>query len=47
MAHEFKSMADGDGLSEVYVESPHISLCCQGHNRLDNLCNCEDGTIVW
>ncbi len=47
MAHEFKGMAGGDGLYAVDVESPHLSLCCQGHDCLDNLCNCEDGTIVW
>ncbi len=45
MAHEFKSMVGRDGLSAVDVESPHLSLCCQGHDRLDNLCNCEDGAI--
>ncbi len=47
MTHEFKSMTGRDGLSAVYVESPHLSLCCQGHDRFDNLCNCEDGAIVW
>ncbi len=45
--HEFKSMASKDGLSAVYVESSHLSLCRQGHDHLDYLCNCEDGTIVW
>ncbi len=47
MAHEFKGMAGRNGFSAVDVESPHLGLCCQGHDRLDNLCNCEDGTIVW
>jgi hypothetical protein len=47
MAHEFKGMVGGYGFSAVDVESPHLSLCCQGHDRLDNLCNCEDGAIVW
>ncbi len=47
MANEFKGMAGRDGFSAVDVESPHLSLCCQGHDRLDNLCDCEDGTIVW
>ncbi len=47
MAHEFEGMVGGNGLSAVDVESPHLSLCCQGHNRLDNLCDCEDGVIVW
>ena len=28
MTHEFKSMASRDGLSAVYVESSHLSLCC-------------------
>ncbi len=46
MTHEFKSMAGRDGLSAVYVESPHLSLCHQGHDCLDYLCNCEDGAIV-
>ncbi len=26
MTHEFKSMAGGDGLSTLYVESPHLIL---------------------
>ncbi len=47
MTHEVKSMVGGDGLSAVYVESSHLSLCHQGHDRLDYLCNCEDGAIVW
>ncbi len=47
MAHEFKCMAGGDGLSAVYVEMPHLSLGCQGHDSLDNLCKCEDGAIIW
>ncbi len=46
MTHEFESLASGDGLSAVYVESSHLSLCRQGHDRVDYLCNCEDGTIV-
>jgi hypothetical protein len=46
MTHEFESMEGGDGLSAVYVESSHLSLCHRGHDRLDYLCNCEDGTIV-
>ncbi len=45
--HEFKGMVGRDGLSAVDVESPHLSLCRRGHDRLDNLCNCEDGAIVW
>jgi hypothetical protein len=47
MTHEFESMAGRDGLSAVYVESAHLSLCCQGHDRLDYLCNCDDDSIVW
>ncbi len=47
MTHEFKSMASRDGFSAVYVESSHLSLCCQGHDCFDYLCNCEDGAIVW
>jgi hypothetical protein len=47
MTHEFKSMASGDSLSAVYVESSHLGLCHQGHDRFDYLCNCEDGAIVW
>ncbi len=47
MAHEFKGMVCRNGFSAVYVESPQLRLCCQGHDRLDNLCNCEDGAIVW
>ncbi len=47
MAHELEGMAGGNGFSAVDIESPHLSLCCQGHDRLDNLCNCEDGAIVW
>ncbi len=47
MAHEFKGMAGRNGLSAVDVESPHLSLCHQGHDCLDNLCNCEDGAFVW
>jgi hypothetical protein len=39
MTHEFGSVVDGDGLSAVYVESSHFSLCCRGHDRLDSLCN--------
>ncbi len=46
MAHEFEGMVRGDGFSAVDVESPHLSLCRQGHVRLDNRCNCEDGAIV-
>jgi hypothetical protein len=38
MTHEFKSMASGDGLSAVDVESSHLGLCCQGHDRFDYLC---------
>jgi hypothetical protein len=40
-------MAGGDVFSAVDVESPHLSLYRQGHDRLDNLCDCEDGAIVW
>ncbi len=47
MAHKFEGMVGGDGFSAVDVESPHLSLCRQGHDRLDNLWDCEDGTIVW
>ncbi len=47
MAHEFEVMVGKDCFSAVDVESPHLGLCCQGHDRLDNLCDCEDGTIVW
>ncbi len=47
MAHELEGMAGGNGFSAVDVESPHLSLCCRGHDRLDNLWNCEDGAIVW
>ncbi len=47
MTHEFESMASGGGLSAVDVESSHLSICHRGHDRLDYLCNCEDGTIVW
>jgi hypothetical protein len=47
MTHEFKSMARRDGLSAVYVGSSHLSLCHQGHDQFDYLCNCEDGAIVW
>ncbi len=47
MAHEFKGMAGGDSFSAVDVESPYLGLCRQGHDRLDNLCNCEDGAIFW
>ncbi len=36
MAHEFKGMVGGNGFSAVDVESPHLSLCCQEHDRLDN-----------
>ncbi len=46
MAHEFEGMVGGDGFSAVDVESPRLSLCHQGHDRLDNLCNSEDGAIV-
>ncbi len=46
IAHEFKGVAARDGFSAVDVESPHLSLSRQGHDRLDNLCNCEDGAIV-
>ncbi len=35
------------GFSAVDVECPHLSLCCQGHDRLDNLYDCEDGAIAW
>ncbi len=41
MAHEFKDMAGRDGFSAVDVESPHLGLCRQGHDHLDNLCDCE------
>ncbi len=47
MAHEFKGMACRNGFSAVDVESPYLGLCCQGHDCLENLCNCEDGAIVW
>jgi hypothetical protein len=47
MTHEFEGMADEDGFSAVDVESPHLSLCHQGYDRLDDMCNCEDGAIVW
>jgi hypothetical protein len=47
MAHEFKGMVGGDGFSAVDVESSHLSLCRQGHDRLDNLWDNEDGAIVW
>ncbi len=47
MAHEFEGMADRDGFAAVDADSPHISLCPQGHDRLDNLCNYEDDAIVW
>jgi hypothetical protein len=47
MIHEFKSMASKDGLSGVYVESSHLGLRHQGHDRFDYLRNCEDGAIVW
>jgi hypothetical protein len=47
MAHEFEGMVGGNGFSAADVECPHLSLCCQEHDRLDNLCNCEDGAIVW
>ncbi len=47
MAHEFKGMAGRDFLSAIDVESPHLGLGRQGRDRLDNLCNCEDGAIVW
>ncbi len=46
MAHEFECMAGGDGFSAVDVESPHLGFCCRGHDHLNNLCDCEDGTIV-
>ncbi len=46
MAHEFKGVAGRDDFSAFDVESPHLSLCHQGHDRLDNLCDCEDGAIV-
>jgi hypothetical protein len=46
MAHKLKGMAGGDGISAVDIESPHLSLCRQGHDCLENLCNCEDGAIV-
>ncbi len=39
MIHEFKSMASGDGLSAVCVESYHLGLCPRGHDRFDYLCN--------
>jgi hypothetical protein len=47
MVHEFEGMAGGYGFSAINVESPHLSLCCHVHDCLDNLCNCEDGTIFW
>jgi hypothetical protein len=47
MTHEIESMANGDGLSAVYVESSHLNLCSLGHDRFDYLCNYEDGAIVW
>ncbi len=47
MTHEFESMAGRNGFFTVDVESPHLSLCCQGHDHLDNLCDCEESTIVW
>ncbi len=47
MTHEFESIASGDGLSAVYVESSHLGLCHPGHDRLDYLYDCEDGTFVW
>ncbi len=47
MAHEFEGMAGRNGFSAVDVKSPHLSLFCRGHDRLDNLCDCEDGAIVW
>ncbi len=47
MAHEFKGMAGRNGFSAVDVECPYLSFCCQGHDHLDNLYDCEDGTIVW
>jgi hypothetical protein len=47
MTHEFESMAGRDSLSAVCVESSHLGLCHQGHDRFDYLCNCEDGTIIW
>jgi hypothetical protein len=28
MTHEFESMASRNGLSAIYVESSHLSLCC-------------------
>ncbi len=45
MAYEVEGMAGRNGFSAVDVESPHLSLCCRGHDRLDNLGNCEDGVI--
>jgi hypothetical protein len=47
MTHELKSVASGDGLSAVYLESSHLGLCCQGHDCFDYLCNYKDGAIVW
>jgi hypothetical protein len=46
MAHGFKGMTGRDGFSAVDVEIPHLSLCCQGLDRLDNLCDFEDGAFV-
>jgi hypothetical protein len=47
LAHEFEGMAGRNCFSAVDLEYPHLSLCCGGHDPLDNLCNCEDDTIVW
>jgi hypothetical protein len=47
MTHEFEGMMGRDSLNAVDIESPHLGLCHQGHDPLDNLCNCEDGAIVW
>jgi hypothetical protein len=47
IAHAFEGMAGRDSFSAVDVQSPHLSLCRQGHDRLDNLCDCANGAIVW
>jgi hypothetical protein len=46
MVHEFEGVTGRNGLSAVDVDSPHLGRCCQGHDRLDNIWNCEDGAIV-
>ncbi len=47
MAHEFRGMAGRNGFSAVDVECPHLGLCCLEQDHLDNLCDCEDGAIIW